>query len=53
VPESLNAGIPAVALQTRSGFARGIKEIAAALVAGEVARRTRDRRFRLLPGAGR
>jgi pilus assembly protein CpaE len=53
VPKSINSGIPAVLLDPRSRFSRGMKELVDSLVGRTVEQRAlRDRRFRL-PGVSR
>ena len=52
VPKSVNSGVPAVLLDPRARFSRGIKEIVDALVGRTVAQPARERRLRL-PGVGR
>ena len=50
VPKSVNSGIPAVLLDPRTRFSRGIKDIVDALVGSTVVQPERGRRLRL-PGA--
>jgi len=52
VPKSINSGIPAVLLDSRARFSRGVNDIVDALVGRTVAQPVGGRRLRL-PGVGR
>jgi pilus assembly protein CpaE len=52
VPKSINTGIPAVLLDPRARFSRGVSDIVDALVGRTVAQPVQSRRLRI-PGVGR
>jgi MinD-like ATPase involved in chromosome partitioning or flagellar assembly len=52
VPKSVNSGIPAVLMDPRARFSRGINDIVDALVGRTVQQPAQQRRLRL-PGVGR